>query len=155
MKGIVDVRLFLNEFKGKRTVNGEAIIAVGNGEKLANDKRHEDIIIPAVGIVDYDTLVCLADDANRIDEVDSKDGITFYNVPAEFNHKKYDTKDEWYYEVKVHLGDDEFYANRCFFANRKQLHRLKKNNMLGMFTDCVKEDGDVTPEDVEPTNPEE
>ncbi len=146
MKGFVDVRLFLQDFKGKRTVNGEAIIEVPGRAKQANDKRYGDIIIPAQGVIDFDTLVDLADEAGRIDEIDSKEGITFYHVPCEFNHLKYPTKDEWYYGVKAHLGDDEFYVNRYFFANKKQEHRLKKNNMLNMFTDVVATEEDLPEE---------
>ena len=143
MKGFVDVRLFLQDFKGKRTVNGEAIIDVPGRAKQANDKRYGDIIISAQGIIDFDTLVDLADEAGRIDEVDSKDGITFYHVPCEFNRIKYKTKEGYGYGVKVHLGDDEFYVNRYFFANAKQEHRLKKNNLLSTFTDVVDEDAEL------------
>ena len=149
MKGFVDVRLFLQDFKGKRTVNGEAIIDVPGRAKQANDKRYGDIIISAQGIIDFDTLVDLADEAGRIDEVDSKDGITFYHVPCEFNRIKYKTKEGYGYGVKVHLGDDEFYVNRYFFANAKQEHRLKKNNLLPLFTDVVDEEAELPDDTVE------
>ena len=149
MKGFVDVRLFLQDYKGKRTINGEAIIEIPGRAKQANDKRYGDIIIPAQGIIDFDTLVDLADEAGRIDEVDSKDGITFYHVPCEFNRIKYKTKEGYGYGVKVHLGDDEFYVNRYFFANPKQEHRLKKNSLLSLFTDVVDEEAELPDDTVE------
>lgn len=146
MKGFVDVRLFLQDYKGKKTINGEAIIEIPGRAKQANDKRYGDIIIPAEKLIDFDTLVELAEQANKLDEIDSKEGFTLYHVPCEFNHLKYPSKDEWYYGVLAHLGNDEFYANRYFFANKKQEHRLKKNNMLGMFTDVIATEEDIPAE---------
>ena len=143
MEGFVDVRLYLQDFKGKRTVNGEAIIEIPGRVKKANDNRYGDIIITADKIIDFDTLVGLAEEANRIDEIDSREGITFYHVPCEFNRIKYKTKEGYGYGVKAHLGNDDFYANRYFFANAKQEHRLKKNNMLSMFTDVVDEEAEL------------
>ena len=148
MKGTVDVRLFLQDNKGRRKVNAEAIILNEGAVKKANDKRYGDLIVPQEDLIDFDTLVCLAEDAGRIDEIDSRDGITFYNVPAEFSRKKYDTKDEYYYEIKVHLGNDEFYVNRCFFLKPKHLYRFKKLKTSIVFTDKEKEAGDITPEDL-------
>ena len=148
MKGFVDVRLFLSDNKGRRIVNAEAIIANEGRVKKVNDKRYGDLIVPQRDLIDFDTLVCLAEDQNRIDEIDSKDGITFYNVPAEFSKKKYDTKDEYYYEIKVHLGNDEFYVNRCFFLHGKQLYRLKKIKTSIVFDLKEKEEGDITPDDL-------
>ena len=148
MKGFVDVRLFLSDNKGRRIVNAEAIIANEGRVKKVNDKRYGDLIVPQRDLIDFDTLVCLAEDQNRIDEIDSKDGITFYNVPAEFSKKKYDTKDEYYYEIKVHLGNDEFYVNRCFFLHGKQLYRLKKIKTSIIFDLKEKEEGDITPDDL-------
>ena len=143
MEGFVDVRFFLNDRNGRRTVNGEAIIEVPGRSKKVNDKRYGDVIITAEQIIDFDTLVDLAEDANRIDEIDSKEGITFYHVPCQFNRIKYKTKEGFGHGVKVHLGDDEFYVNRYFFANAKQEHRLKKNNLLSTFTDVVDEDAEL------------
>ncbi len=149
MEGFVDVRLYLQDFKGKRTVNGEAIIEIPGRTKKANDNRYGDIIITADKIIDFDTLVDLAEDANRIDEIDSREGITFYHVPCQFNRIKYKTKEGFGYGVKVHLGNDEFYVNRYFFANPKQEHRLKKNKLLSLFTDVVDEEAELPDDTVE------
>ena len=135
MEGFVDVRLFLNDHKGRRTVKGEAIIEIPGRAKKVNDNRYGDIIIDEDKIIDFDTLVDLAEEANRIDEIDSQEGIIFYHVPCQFNRIKYKTREGYGYGVKVHLGNDEFYVNRYFFANPKQEHRLKKNNLLSLFTD--------------------
>ena len=148
MQGFVDVRFFLQDFKGKRRVNAEAIITNEGRLKKTNDQRYGDLIVPQENLIDFDTLVCLAEDAGRIEEIDSKDGITFYNVPAEFSKKKYDSKDEYYYEIKVHLGNDEFYANRCFFLTGKQLYRFKKLKTSIEFTEKEKEADDITPDDL-------
>ncbi len=147
MKGKVDVKFYVQEYKGVRKVNAEAIISNLGREKKLNDSRYQDVIVTAKDLIDFETLQCLADDAGLIDLIDSKEGVTFTNVDAEFNHKKYRTKDEWYYEIKVHLGNDEFYANRCFFPNRKHLHRLNKMKTGITFTDCEAQEDDITPED--------
>ena len=47
MEGFVDVRFFLNDRNGRRTVNGEAIIEVPGRSKKVNDKRYGDVIITA------------------------------------------------------------------------------------------------------------
>lgn len=149
MEGFVDVRFFLNDRNGRRTVNGEAIIEVPGRSKKVNDKRYGDVIITAEQIIDFDTLVDLAEDANRIDEIDSREGITFYHVPCQFNRIKYKTKEGFGHGVKVHLGNDEFYVNRYFFANPKQEHRLKKNKLLPLFTDVIDEEAELPDDTVE------
>jgi hypothetical protein len=148
MKGHVDVKFYVQSFNGVKRVNAEAIISDTERLRKANDKRYADLSVAGKYLIDFETLQCLAIDAGKIDQLVSKEGITFENVPAEFNRKKYPTKDEYYHEIKVHLGNDEFYVKRCFFLNRKHLHMLSKINTNVEFTDSVAEDGDLTPDDL-------
>ena len=149
MKGHVDVKFYVQSFNGVKRVNAEAIISDTERLRKANDKRYADLSVAGKDLIDFETLQCLAIDAGKIDQLDSKEGITFENVPAEFNRKKYPTKDEYYHEIKVHLGNDEFYVNRYFFANPKQEHRLKKNKLLSLFTDVVDEEAELPDDTVE------
>jgi hypothetical protein len=72
MKGHVDLKFYVQRFKGVKKVNAEVIIFDTERLRKANDKRYADLSVGGKDLIDFETLQCLAIDAGKIDQLDSK-----------------------------------------------------------------------------------